>query len=462
VTPPLAQRLIKRLEESLRHLDAVAENVDRRRTDLTRTLAKELARADVAGEVAATRDVAALNERVLELVRTRDFRGMTFREARVATRMLPVLEPKALAGLLAERPEVWPSFAESFLRHWDTVNGLPTRPAIASLVARAPKQVPFLHQIDPSFYADPIGPYRIATEFRLGTTLPEIATTIGTNLLLKLRWDFSAHVLANATIQAFRPKSLGMLWKELGAAPEHAALIFPPARASSGNVNAAPTGSLVARGIFVAELLRLLVRGAPASDTDAVTAALVGSTFGDPRVPPLSYGWQVARSQEPNAFARFLEQLVREDLALFFEYAMNEHARRDFWLRYLPLIRRTVCVMTKGDYRHIKQSLGASDKKLAAALERVRRFRSARGVNAFCLFFDEHVVVEFSDTGNAAYVYERSRFSTALEARLMAGELDVHDDLKRRDLRPERIRHHRGWEGEAARLLAGMGIGRVR
>ena len=93
-------------------------------------------------------------------------------------------------------------------------------------------------------------------------------------------------------------------------------------------------------------------------------------------------------------------------------------------------------------------------------MKRVRTFSATTGVSAFCLYFDDYVVVEFSDTGNAAYVYGRREFDDRFNARLMSNRLRAHSDLKDLSRATKRMIHSLRWEDEARFLLAGLGIRR--
>ena len=111
---------------------------------------------------------------------------------------------------------------------------------------------------------------------------------------------------------------------------------------------------------------------------DAMTEHLLRSSFRDPRLPPESLGWRRLREYDAATYAAFLETLVREDLTLFFDHAMSDAARGQFWLRYLGAIRRTVCVMGSLVARDLKARLAGGSSGAKAALSRVRRFSTPR------------------------------------------------------------------------------------
>jgi hypothetical protein len=73
----------------------------------------------------------------------------------------------------------------------------------------------------------------------------------------------------------------------------------------------------------------------------------------------------------------------------------------------------------------------------------------------------EYVVIEFSETGNAAYIYSRKAFESG-GVKLRSQTFNLRDDLKRMDDAHERILHltetRQRWEVKAKRMLSELGI----
>lgn len=73
----------------------------------------------------------------------------------------------------------------------------------------------------------------------------------------------------------------------------------------------------------------------------------------------------------------------------------------------------------------------------------------------------EYVVIEFSETGNAAYIYPRKAFE-ARGITLRSNSFVLNDDLKRVRFAEDRIWHRintiERWETKARRQLAELGI----
>jgi hypothetical protein len=73
----------------------------------------------------------------------------------------------------------------------------------------------------------------------------------------------------------------------------------------------------------------------------------------------------------------------------------------------------------------------------------------------------EYVVIEFSETGNAAYIYPRKVFE-ARGITIRSNSFHLADDLKRVVAAKDRIWHRTNtiepWETKARRQLADLGI----
>ena len=70
---------------------------------------------------------------------------------------------------------------------------------------------------------------------------------------------------------------------------------------------------------------------------------------------------------------------------------------------------------------------------------------------------NDYVIIEFSETGNAAYIYEKSVFESK-GARMRSPIYDLNKDLKRMAEVKLRILHLGSWENSARSKLAEMGI----
>lgn len=68
------------------------------------------------------------------------------------------------------------------------------------------------------------------------------------------------------------------------------------------------------------------------------------------------------------------------------------------------------------------------------------------------------MIVEFSDTGNAAWIYERASFERLLQGEIDANRSLDHNHLKQRGILLDRIVHRPGWEARAANRLYDLRI----
>ena len=158
---------------------------------------------------------------------------------------------------------------------------------------------------------------------------------------------------------------------------------------------------------------------------------------------------------------RFLGWLAKETLQFFFNtlVPINDENRRraDFWLEYAK---------KPGKIKDFQVAVSDEDryKILASRTNTIPTYSSIWGNNtsAFLMvlagFGTDYVVIEFSEKGNAAYIYVRKKFEAA--GITMRSKSFGLDELKRRGATQDRILHidgHAGWEVKARRQLAELG-----
>jgi len=176
--------------------------------------------------------------------------------------------------------------------------------------------------------------------------------------------------------------------------------------------------------------------------------------LGDPRLRQCMPNW---RDMEAEAQQRFLSWLAKESIIFFFDTILprnDENRRRaDFWLRYHSRMSDFQVAISEHDYWKLTANKSSSPLPLHSRV-------SQSSTSAFLMKFKGHggdyVVVEFSETGNAAYIYDRALFeSTNVNLRTPQFQLNRH--LKH-DRRLDRILHLGAWESPARRKLAELGI----
>jgi hypothetical protein len=171
--------------------------------------------------------------------------------------------------------------------------------------------------------------------------------------------------------------------------------------------------------------------------------------LGDPRVRESSLNW---RTIAPEAAQRYLSWLARDSIIFFFNTILpnnNENRRRkDFWLRYHDRIKDFQVAVSDADLWKVKASQKNSELLYYSQVVHPT-------TSAFLMRFEgygaHYVVVEFSEKGNAAYIFTASDFeSKRVTLRTPRFELKKH--LKFDD--SHRIIHIGDWEAKASYKLA--------
>jgi hypothetical protein len=187
---------------------------------------------------------------------------------------------------------------------------------------------------------------------------------------------------------------------------------------------------------------------------------LTDERLGDPRLANCARNWRTVPEESKE---RFFSWLAQETLQFFFEtlVPVNDENRRraDFWLKYAN---------THGKIKDFQVAVSDQDrpKIRASRAKTIPTYSEVNGghTSAFLMVFEgygtEYVVIEFSETGNAAYIYERKVFERS-GARLRSNSFHLNEDLKRMRDKKDRILHSAGgerWEVGARRKLAELGI----
>ena len=192
------------------------------------------------------------------------------------------------------------------------------------------------------------------------------------------------------------------------------------------------------------------------NDEQMGDARLGGPRLGDPRLPLAQANW---RNMPAGAQERVFSWLAKETIEFFFNAIVppsDENRRRaEFWLRF---------AMKPGNIRDFQIALSSDDARLLRrrSLERVA-YPEMEGAktSAFMMQFEgyyglDYVVVEFSETGHAAYIYDRRKLpSSRLSFRSQTFTLG---QLKRQDVMYDRVIHNGDWETKLEHLLSRLGI----
>lgn len=169
-------------------------------------------------------------------------------------------------------------------------------------------------------------------------------------------------------------------------------------------------------------------------------------TFSLPREEPESPGWKAFRAVALETYEALVERLLAEDLDLFFDKIEDfDRARRKYWKKQLRHILSTTFFFSAETLNQLRREFTGHHplhQKARNALERARLLVGGNGVDALCLTFRGGVVVEFSRTGNAAYLYSRERYQKIAPR----GRQVAMGDLKRQRDAEQRLMHHNEWE----------------
>lgn len=194
---------------------------------------------------------------------------------------------------------------------------------------------------------------------------------------------------------------------------------------------------------------------------EPITRSVMGDRrFGDPRQSQNQNNWLGIDAAE----RRVKEWLSTADITFFFEHVLPDkkdpHGRKAFWLRYVGcrgLVSRPL--LNDVDKYRLKDILWKKRQE-------VSHFGKTDGnTSAFLLDFGPLLVIEFSEVGNACYVYEKRAGAEIVPDFWTTKPFHV-PDLKIRSRAVSWVIHKKprfawqrdGWEDEMAGILARYGI----
>ena len=171
--------------------------------------------------------------------------------------------------------------------------------------------------------------------------------------------------------------------------------------------------------------------------------------LGDPRLRESSPNW---RAMLPEAAQRYLSWLARDSIIFFFNTILpstsENRRRKEFWLRYHDCIKDFQVAVSEEDLWKIKASHKTSDLISYSQVEHPT-------TSAFLMQFEGYgarfLIVEFSETGNAAYIFKLADFE-ALSVTLRTPRFELKKHLKFD--KKHRIIHNGNWEAAASYLLS--------
>lgn len=202
----------------------------------------------------------------------------------------------------------------------------------------------------------------------------------------------------------------------------------------------------------VSNVILHLVTTEVADIRESVTHLVLNdSRLGDPRLEHNKLNW----AGLVEAKDRIIEWLSQLDIVFFFESVLapgkDPHGRKEFWLRYLPSIKRSRALLSWKDWYRLRDILKQKGQNLVGSMD------DRSTTSAFLLNFKNLLAIEFSETGNACYLYREADIDKIVPE-FYASRAFATKELKRRDLPHRRQRHPSGWQEEAAQVLAQFGI----
>jgi hypothetical protein len=171
--------------------------------------------------------------------------------------------------------------------------------------------------------------------------------------------------------------------------------------------------------------------------------------LGDPRIRESSLNWP---GIAPEAAQRYLSWLARDSITFFFNTILTNNSenrrRKDFWLRYHAKIKDFQVAVSEVDVWTVKAS-----KENAELLYYSHVAHPT--TSAFMMKFEGYggnfLVVEFSEKGNAAYIFRYDAFEAqGVTLRTHRFELKSHLKFDK----AHRIIHNGDWEQAAAYMLS--------
>jgi hypothetical protein len=208
-------------------------------------------------------------------------------------------------------------------------------------------------------------------------------------------------------------------------------------------------------------ILSRMAEGMPRFQSALVSLVHGDERLGDPRLAYCAPHW---RTMPAESKEKFLAWLAKDTLEFFFDTLVprNDRNRRraEFWLQYAK---------KRGKIKDFQVAVSEDDrpKIRASRAKTIPSYSTIPGgkASAFLMVFEgygtDYVVIEFSETGHAAYIYKRKVFE-ASGASIRSNSFDMAEDLKRMDDAADRILHlvdtRERWEVKARRRLAELGI----
>ncbi len=145
--------------------------------------------------------------------------------------------------------------------------------------------------------------------------------------------------------------------------------------------------------------------------------------WGNPKLASSS-GWGLV---DPDVKGMALRWLIGKDLRIFFDLFSEDRAaeqdrrRLEFWMRYLDQISDAYFVLGKYAYSSTDEDYVEMRRGNEGRLARLERGGAVRN-NAFIMILGQYVIVEFGQTGNACFCFDKHNVPFQLDALILMGD----------------------------------------
>jgi hypothetical protein len=441
------------LEEVLRRLGDLRLKFERDANDTLRTIrARAAPRVGELEPSESGEDFEAILARVDGAHRSGSFSGVSMKDLRRVVRAVhqPAVSFALLGALGGTFRSLVPNLARAVLARWSSLAEAERLEPALALLRASELGATVVGRAGLSRRLDVGLPAELAREFDLahgGDLTALVAHLEGRGL--KIAWEISTECVARWLEHKERgPESWARTWETLHDRAELAPLLSYTRRGERFD-ELAPTA---ARVRVLAALARALTRGRLPKDlgTDVMEAWL--KAHQDLRTSS-SLVWGALKRAYPEVHQALVELLSTEDLDLFFGVLSGTDKRRlEFWRDYVPKAERTECYLPASAIHDVERAV-REGRVPRTLLARCKPLRGSSGSAVFCFYFPRLVAVEFSQTGNALYYYQRAVF----ERHVLPGAREVADFKLKRGAEGSQ-NHTAGWESVAQGNLRRFGI----
>jgi hypothetical protein len=410
-------------------------------------------------------DPESVLRRVRSALVANDLGELPRRDVRVALQYFTRFDCPDIARLLTARPTLWAAWVRHFMASRVDLFLKNEESRWLSVVRQCPERMLLLDGTALSREAllvsgALVSASQVVSKVPSAHPLRAVFEWLTAPGLLGPRWRYTAASLGSVVAQEGR--STKETWAAIRDDAALGSIFLPrdrrPRPKGGRDERLVVDESIEARAQLAIVLMRDELDGGEATrDLEWRHFFFESETFRDPRQTPdarrgaLPVGWAFVRRVQPDLYSRYIDKLLAEDIEVFFSNVDMDINRKRFWTKYVSSATSSRFFLCYSTRRKIQAEFGGSDEKIRAVLGRAASLGN-EDVDAFSLGFGEYAVVEFSRTGNAAYIYKASHLDLLVASGVMRAR-----DLKNKDL-GDSLRHVEGWERNFRQKLSEYGV----